>query len=165
MPLTTVTLTTPPPCQSRAEGTTSVAPRTRASNTPQVAAKASVDARIATAAPGHAVARAEHHDQREQDEGLDAVGDDPETRTPDRRRKRLGPAEHQLDRRRDEDDPGGVDGGEVLVGEEDLDQPRHRPEKDRDRDERDHARPEHVAGDASQDVGAGARAPSRASAR
>ncbi len=78
-------------------------PRTRASRRAR-----------ATAAPVAPHSRAEHGDERDCDERLEAVRHDPQARTADRHRKRLRPADRELDRRGNEHDAGRRDRAVVL---------------------------------------------------
>ncbi len=54
--------------------------------------------------------RSEHRDERDGDERLEPVRDDPQPRPADRDGKRLRPAERELDRRGEQHDARGVDG-------------------------------------------------------
>ena len=94
IPETTTTLTAGTPLRPSARPRATSA-RERASTTSQAAANTTVDTRTATAAPVAPHSVAEHDDERDRDERLEPVRDDPQPRPTDRHRQRLRPAERR----------------------------------------------------------------------
>ena len=79
--------------------------RSRSRITPQASANATEESEHGHAGSGHPPLVAEDDDQRQHHRRLDAVGDEPKAGPADRDRERLRPAQHELDRRGDEDEP------------------------------------------------------------
>ena len=107
----------------------------------------------------------QHDDERKQHRRLDRSGQQPEPLAPDRGRERLRPANDKLDRRREEDDAGGVGGREIPRLEDELDQVGHEPPEERHEHDAESRRDQRVAANACEHALELDPAPSRESAR
>ena len=103
--------------------------------------------------------RREHGDERDRHDRLETVRDDPQSRTADRDRQRLRPADDELHGRGEQDDASRGDGPVVLLAEDEVDEPGHRHEEQRDGDEHHARRPPRVAAHAREDPGSLASLP------